>query len=96
MRDDCITIALGLPEVRVVREEETEEDYRAYLEELLKGYGEDVRKQILSKAGVIKKKKGKGPTPTKPVPPGWTLGPGGIAIPPKPGPRITPTPRRPF
>ncbi|MFH1560189.1 MAG: ISL3 family transposase, partial [Chloroflexota bacterium] len=24
MRDDCITIALGLPEVGVVREEETE------------------------------------------------------------------------
>lgn len=28
MRDDCITIALGLPEVRVVREQETEKEIR--------------------------------------------------------------------
>ena len=28
MRDDCITIALGLPEVKVIREEETEREIR--------------------------------------------------------------------
>ena len=32
MRDDCITIALGLPEVRVVREEETEEGITVEIE----------------------------------------------------------------
>jgi transposase len=32
VRDDCITIALGLPEVRVIREKETEEEIKVEVE----------------------------------------------------------------
>ena len=32
MQDDCITIALGLPEVRVIREEETASEVRVEVE----------------------------------------------------------------